>query len=128
MARPGRPALALSHPVERLRDPDPEAEDLGADGADVAAADTGPPSVRGGYRATVLRWVCASVAASILSGFAFLLLTGQYSNDGPTVAEVTPGRGLHAGDVVVLAGWAVGMLAIALLLVPTSPRRRADRR
>ena len=61
-------------------------------------------------------------AAGVLSGFAFLLVTGTYSNDGPTVAEVSPGRGLHAGDFLVHTAWAVGMLAILLLTV----LRRAD--
>ena len=74
----------------------------------------------------MLRWLCALAAGSILSGFAFLLLTGRYSNDGPTVTEVAPGRGLHAGDLFVIAGWAVGMVAIALLVVSSSPRRRDE--
>lgn len=60
-----------------------------------------------------------------MSGFAFLLLTGQYSNDGPMVAKVAPGRGLHAGDFFIIAGWAVGMLAI-VLLTSTAMRRHGE--
>ena len=61
------------------------------------------------------RWLYVLVAAGVLSGFAFLLLTGEYANDGPVVIPVTYRHGLHAGDFVVLAGWLVAMLALARL-------------
>lgn len=60
-------------------------------------------------------------AAGVLSGSALLLVTGRYSNDGPTVAEVSPGRGWHVGDFFILAGWAAGMLAIVLPAVLRRP-------
>ena len=63
----------------------------------------------------MLRWLCALVVAGIVSGFAFLLLTGRYINDGPVVITLTDSHGLHAGDLFVLAGWAVAMAALAVL-------------
>lgn len=72
----------------------------------------------------MLRWLYALVAGGILSGFAVLLVTGRYSNDGPVVIELTGSRGLHAGDLFVLAGWAVGMVAL-VLLARIPPRVRA---
>ena len=68
------------------------------------------------YRGTVLRWLSALVVVGIVSGFTFLLLTGDYINDGPVVVAVTESRGLHAGDVFVLAGWAVAMGALGHLV------------
>ena len=62
-----------------------------------------------------MRRFCALVVAAVLSGFTFLLLTGHYLNDGPVVIAVTENHGLHAGDLFVLAGWAVGMSALVLL-------------
>jgi hypothetical protein len=62
------------------------------------------------------------VAALVLSGFAFLLLTGQYLSDGQVVVEVTREHGLHQGDLFVVAAWAVAM--ICLLVLTTMPARR----
>jgi hypothetical protein len=56
----------------------------------------------------VLRWLCALITGLVLTGFAFLLVTGDYINDGPVVASVTEDHGLHEGDLFVIAGWAVG--------------------
>jgi hypothetical protein len=63
----------------------------------------------------VLRWLCALVVGGTLSAFTFLLLTGNYINDGPVVVAVTESHGVHAGDVFVMAGWAVAMTALFLL-------------
>jgi hypothetical protein len=63
----------------------------------------------------VLRWLCALVVGGTLSAFTFLLLTGNYISDGPVVVRVTQAHGLHAGDVFVIAGWAVAMAALFLL-------------
>lgn len=71
----------------------------------------------------VLRWSSALVVAGILSGFTFLLLTGDYINDGPVVVAVTDTRGVHAGDLFVVAGWAVAMAALGLLIRKRSPVR-----
>ena len=59
--------------------------------------------------------LCALVVGAIVSGFTFLLLTGDYVNDGPVLVAVTRSHGLHAGDVFVMAGWVVAMAAIAVL-------------
>ena len=69
----------------------------------------------------LVRWVYASIATGVLTGFAFLLVTGSYSNDGPAVLKLTPERGLHTGDIFVLAGWAAGVLAVLLLTVQRRP-------
>jgi hypothetical protein len=79
----------------------------------VAAA---PPLVVSGYVGCVLRRLCALAASFVVSGFAFLLVTGEYTNDGPRIVYVTENHGLHAGDLFVGAGWAVAMLAIAVLV------------
>jgi hypothetical protein len=63
----------------------------------------------------VLRWLGALVVGGILSAFTFLLLTGRYINDGPVVISLTESHGLHAGDLFVIAGWAVGMATLFLL-------------
>lgn len=74
--------------------------------------------------ARVLHWFCALVVGSVLSGFAFLLLTGQYFADGPVVAQVVQEHGLHRGDVFVIAGWGLAMVALAWLSVRTRPCSR----
>jgi hypothetical protein len=62
-----------------------------------------------------MRWLCALVAAGVLSGFAFLLLTGEYLKEGPVLASLTRDHGLHAGDLFVIAAWVAGMLAVVVL-------------
>lgn len=75
-----------------------------------------------------MRWLCALVIGSIVTVFTFLLVTGEYINDGPVVAEVTARHGLHAGDFVVVAGWAVAMVAlVALVLLARRPDRARTR-
>jgi hypothetical protein len=59
----------------------------------------------------------------VLSGFAFLLLTGRYINDGRVVVALDDGHGLHLGDLFIIAGWLGAMLAVAVLM--TAPRRSA---
>src|SRR3954467_1285947 len=82
-----------------------------------------------------MRWLSALTVGVILSGFAFLLLTGQYIQEGPVVVSVTHNHGLHAGDLFVIAGWVVGMAALGLLIrAPAGARpplcrgRRSGRR
>jgi hypothetical protein len=75
----------------------------------------------------VIRWLCAVVAGAVVSGFTFLLLTGQYINDGPVIVTLGRGHGLHAGDLFVIAGWAVAMLAVlSLALMPGRDGHRRD--
>lgn len=90
------------------------------------------------YGPLVTRWLCALVAGGVVSGFAFLLVTGSYINDGPVLLRLSANHGLHAGDVFVILGWftamaALGWLAlvgprgdVTALRAPT-PRRVKDR-
>ncbi|MGY1608872.1 MULTISPECIES: hypothetical protein [unclassified Geodermatophilus] len=71
------------------------------------------------------RWTCAVVVGVVLSGFTFLLLTGEYVSEGPILVRVVPDHGLHLGDVFVLAGWAVAM-ALLVVLVRTHRRPAGD--
>jgi hypothetical protein len=80
------------------------------------------PAARRGYRRPVLRWLFAAVVAGILTVFAFLLVTGKYTNDGPVLFLLTPEHGVHRGDVFVVCGWAAALLSEVGLLVST--RRR----
>jgi hypothetical protein len=78
---------------------------------------------RPGYRRGVLRWLFAIVIAGIVSAFAFLLLTGEYVNDGAVLVELSEDRGIHEGDLFVTTGWAVALLSEAgLLFVGTRDR------
>ncbi|WP_164704320.1 hypothetical protein [Blastococcus litoris] len=64
----------------------------------------------------MLRWLCALTVGAVLSGFAFLLLTGRYINDGPVLVVLTVDHGLHAGDLFVLAGWVMAIVALGVLV------------
>jgi hypothetical protein len=70
----------------------------------------------------VIRWAFATVTALVVTGFAFLLLTGRYPNDGRVVVEVTRDHGLHQGDLFVIAGWVMAM--VCLLVATAMPVRR----
>jgi len=72
----------------------------------------------------VRRRVYAGVVGAVLTGFAFLLLTGRYLTDGPVLVRLGDGHGLHAGDLVVIAGWLVAMTAL-VLLTSRGPSRRS---
>ncbi len=65
----------------------------------------------------VLRRLAALVAVVVLTAFAFLLVTGEYSADGPVLFTLAGSHGLHRGDVVVLTGWAAGVLSVAWLVL-----------
>jgi hypothetical protein len=70
----------------------------------------------------VLRWLFALVVAGYLTVFAFLLVTGEYINDGPILISLTEDHGIHQGDVFITTGWVAAMLSEAGLLF-TSRRR-----
>ena len=77
----------------------------------------------------VLRRLCALVVAGVLTGFTFLLLTGDYINEGPVLASVSKDHGIHSGDLWVLAGWAVAMITlVALTATPARPCSRGTPR
>ena len=77
------------------------------------------------YGQRVIRLVSALIVGAVLTGFAFLLLTGQYVNDGPVMVAVSPTHGIHLGDLFILMGWATGMLAVSALAV--MPKRSSMR-
>jgi len=77
-----------------------------------------------GYRSRVLRWLSALIPAGMLTAFAFLLVTGQYLNDGPVLVRLAEDHGLHEGDLFVLAGWLVSLAVLALLVRRLAPRGR----
>jgi hypothetical protein len=70
----------------------------------------------------VLRWICAAVVGTVLSGFVLLLVTGQHISDGPVVLPLTEAHGLHLRDVFVFAGWALSM-SMLVVLAATHQRR-----
>ncbi|MGY1840842.1 MULTISPECIES: hypothetical protein [unclassified Modestobacter] len=70
----------------------------------------------------LVRWAAAGLVAAVLTGFAFLLVTGSYRKEGPVVLALSTNHGLHLGDLFVLAGWAASLVAV--LLVTVLPARR----
>ena len=77
----------------------------------------------------MVRWVGALLTAAVLSGFAFLLLTGDYIREGPVLVTLTETHGIHRGDVGIVSLWTLGMigLLIAALARPAPRARGADR-
>ncbi len=68
------------------------------------------------YGRAVFRRLTALVIAGVLSVFAVLLLTGRYVNQGPVLLRLGEDHGIHAGDVFIVAGWAVALLSVVGLL------------
>jgi hypothetical protein len=71
----------------------------------------------------VHKLIYALVVGGVLSLFAFLLLTGQYINDGPILIRLTDEHGLHAGDLFVIGGWVIAMASLVLLTTSRGPAR-----
>jgi hypothetical protein len=67
----------------------------------------------------------ALVVGAVLTLFAFLLLTGRYITDGPILVRISERHGLHAGDLFIVGGWAVGMAALFLLTTSRGPARHS---
>ena len=63
----------------------------------------------------MLRRLCVLLIGVVLTGFAFLLVTGRYVNDGEVVARVTSEHGVHIGDLFVIGGWVAAMTALVVL-------------
>ena len=62
--------------------------------------------------------MCALLTGGILSAFALMLITAaEYETEGPVVVEVTRAHGVHAGDLLVVGGWVVAILALLVLTV-----------
>ncbi len=69
----------------------------------------------------MIRWLCTLLVGAIVSGFAYLLVTGRYTNDGPVLLRLSREHGLHVGDLFVAGGWFVAMAALVALAA--MPRR-----
>jgi hypothetical protein len=76
----------------------------------------------------MLRWVGALLTAAVLSGFAVLLLTGEYVREGPVLVTLTATHGIHRGDVGIAAFWALGMIGLLIALLAGRRDRAAGRR
>ncbi len=66
----------------------------------------------------MIRGLCALLTATVLSGFAYLLITGRYTKEGPTVVQLSSQHGVHLGDLFIAGAWLVGMTALLLVLIP----------
>ena len=64
------------------------------------------------------------MTGGVLSAFALLLVTAEYETESPVVVEVTRTHGLHAGDFLVVGGWAVAILTLLALTVRSGRIRR----
>ncbi|MGY1661058.1 hypothetical protein ACI78Q_07540 [Geodermatophilus sp. SYSU D00705] len=72
----------------------------------------------------MLRLLFAIVVAGILTVFAFLLLTGEYINDGAVLVRLAEDHGIHRGDIFVVTGWAAALLSEIGLLITNGQRGR----
>jgi len=64
----------------------------------------------------VLRWLVGLIAAGVLSVFTALLLNGRYRVEGPVLLSLWEDHGIHRGDLLIISGWLIGMIAVAVLL------------
>lgn len=69
----------------------------------------------------MLRWLVGLIAAAVLSVFAVLLLDGRYRVEGHVLLRLSETHGIHRGDVLVVGGWLIGIIAIAVLLFERPP-------
>ena len=67
----------------------------------------------------------ALLNAAVVSGFAVLLLTGDYIREGPVVLTLSAAHGIHRGDIGIVAAWALAMMGLATCLRRPRPRRDA---
>jgi hypothetical protein len=72
----------------------------------------------------MFRWVGALMTTAVLSGFAVLLLTGDYIREGPVLLSLTATHGIHRGDVGVVAFWTLGMIGLLIVLLTTRSRSK----
>ena len=64
----------------------------------------------------MLRWLVGLVAAAVLSVFTALLLNGRYRVEGHVLLRLSETHGIHRGDVLIVGGWLIGMIAVAVLV------------
>ena len=64
----------------------------------------------------MLRGLVGLIAAAVLSVFAALLLNGRYRAEGHVLLRLSETHGIHRGDVLIVGGWLIGVIAVAMLL------------
>ena len=72
----------------------------------------------------MVRWLGALLAALVLTGFAFLLLSGDYIREGPVLLTLSQTHGIHRGDVGIVSFWVLGMTGLGLTLASRGRGRR----
>ena len=76
----------------------------------------------------MLRRLCGLLVMANLTGGAALLVISTNRFEGPTLAAVTANHGVHAGDLVVLCGWALSMVALLTVVLRPTCRQECCRR
>jgi hypothetical protein len=76
---------------------------------------------RGDDDGPMRRWLLGLVVLLVMSSFALLLLHGRYVAEGPVVLSLSAEHGVHEGDIVVVVGWLIGVVAQFTLLLRRSP-------
>ena len=64
----------------------------------------------------MLRGLVGLIAAAVLSVFAALLLNGRYRAEGHVLLRLSESHGIHRGDLLIVGGWLIGMIAVAVLV------------
>jgi hypothetical protein len=64
----------------------------------------------------MLRRLVGLIAAAVLTVFAVLLLNGRYRAEGHVLLRLSETHGIHRGDVLIIGGWLIGLIAVAVLL------------
>lgn len=75
-----------------------------------------------------MRWGGALLATAVLSVFAFLLITGEYTRAGPVLLRLSATHGVHRGDVGIVALWALGVIGVLTAAASGSGGRRVASR
>jgi hypothetical protein len=70
----------------------------------------------------VTRLLFALVNVTVVTGFALLLVTGRYVDEGSVLFAVSANHGIHEGDLFIGAGWALAVAAVGALVVRGRPR------
>jgi len=74
----------------------------------------------------MFRWLGALLATAVLTGFAGLLLTGDYFREGPILLTLSATHGIHRGDVGIVVGWLLAMSGLGFCLAtPRNSKRDA---
>jgi hypothetical protein len=74
----------------------------------------------------MLRWAGVLLTTAVLSGFAVLLLTGDYIREGPVLLSLSATHGIHRGDLGIVAAWVLGEIGV-LVCAFSGPRTPSQR-